>query len=68
MHKILLAVITATLLAGCSGHIYPPNMQFGKKCVETTNDTIVYSYVWMHKKGTELKANKETCELIKKSN
>ena len=43
-------------------------MQFGKKCVETNEYTIVYSYVWMHKKGTELKADKETCELIKKSN
>ena len=68
MYKILGAAVAVILLAGCSGHIYPPNMQFGKKCVETNNDTIVYSYVWMHKKDTELKANKETCELIKKSN
>ena len=31
----------------------------------TDNDgTVVYSYVWFHKKGTELEANKETCKLI----
>ncbi len=68
MKKALAAVFAMALLTGCSGHIVPPNMQFGKKCVETNEDTIVYSYVWMHKKGTELKADKETCELIKKSN
>lgn len=68
MKSALAAVFAMALLTGCSGHIYPPNMQFGKKCVETDNNTIVYSYVWMHKKGEELKANKETCKLIKKSN
>lgn len=68
MKKALAAVFAMALLAGCSGHIVPPSMQFGKKCVETNEDTIVYSYVWMHKKGTELKADKETCELIKKNN
>lgn len=66
--KTIAIVLTGLLLASCSGHIVPPNMQFGKKCVETNEDTIVYSYVWMHKKGTELKADKKTCELIKKSN
>tara|TARA_B100001287_G_C22634080_1_gene506649 strand:+ start:629 stop:838 length:210 start_codon:yes stop_codon:yes gene_type:complete len=66
MKTTIAAVFAMALLTGCSGHINPPNMQFGKKCVQTTNDTIVYSYVWMHKKGVELNANKETCDLIKK--
>ena len=66
MKSVLAAVFAMTILAGCSGHINPPNMQFGKKCVQTENDTIVYSYVWMHKQGEELSANKATCDLIKK--
>ncbi len=66
MKSALAAVFAIVLLTGCSGHIAPPNMQFGKKCVETDNNTIVYSYVWMHKKGEELKADKATCDLIKK--
>ena len=66
MKKALAAVFAMALLTGCSGHIVPPNMQFGKKCAETDDGQIVYSYVWMHKKGEQLKANKETCKLIKK--
>ena len=64
--KTIAIVLTGLLLASCSGHIVPPNMQFGKKCAETDNGQIVYSYVWLHKKGEQLKANKETCKLIKK--
>ena len=66
MKSALAAVFAIVLLTGCSGHIAPPNMRFGKKCVETDNNTIVYSYVWMHKKGEELKADNATCDLIKK--
>ena len=64
--KTIAIVLTGLLLASCSGHIVPPNMQFCKKCAETDDGQIVYSYVWMHKKGEQLKANKETCKLIKK--
>ncbi len=62
----LIAIITLGLfLAGCSGHIVPPAMKFGKKCSEAEDGTIVYSYVWLHKKGEELTANAKTCDLIK---
>ena len=29
--------------------------------------SIVYSYIWLHSKDVELEADKETCELIKKT-
>jgi hypothetical protein len=64
--KYLLIILFGLVLASCSGHINPPNMVFGKKCTEAENGRIVYSYVWLHKQGEELKANKETCEKIKK--
>lgn len=64
MKTLLVSVFAVTLLAGCSGHISPPEVKFGKKCVEGQDGNIVYSYIWMHKQGKELKANKETCELI----
>ena len=43
--KTIAIVLTGLLLASCSGHIVPPNMQFGKKCAETDDGQIVYSYV-----------------------
>ena len=36
-----------------------------ENAITTDNEgTVVYSYVWFHKKGTELEANNETCKLI----
>ena len=65
MNKLILSLLAVLFLAGCSGHIVPPAIEFGKKCIQK-KDTVVYSYVWLHKKGTELSANAETCDLIKK--
>ena len=65
MTKIIVSIIALAFLAGCSGHINPPSVKFGKKCTEAEDGQIVYSYVWMHKKGEELSADKETCKKIK---
>ncbi len=62
--KIVAILITGLILAGCSGHINPPSVKFGKKCAEAGDGQIVYSYIWMHKKGEELTANKETCDQL----
>ena len=64
MKTVLVSVFALALLAGCSGHIAPPEVKFGKKCSEGKDGNVVYSYVWMHKQGEELTANKETCELL----
>ena len=43
-----------------------PSVKFGKKCTEAEDGQIDYCpYVWMHKKGEELSADKETCKKIK---
>ncbi|OUU29455.1 MAG: hypothetical protein CBB97_02445 [Candidatus Endolissoclinum sp. TMED37] len=64
MNKSILTLLTVIFLAGCSSPIVPPSIELGKKCMEK-DGTVVYSYVWLHKKGTELSANAETCNLIK---
>ena len=53
------------MLASCSGHTVPSEIKLGKKCTAPEDGRIVYSYVWVHKKGEELKANATNCELIK---
>ena len=53
------------MLASCSGHIVPPSVKLGKKCTQAEDGQIVYSYIWLHKKGEKLTANAKTCELIK---
>jgi len=63
MNKLILSLLAVLFLAGCSGHIVPPAIELGKKCIEKEG-TVVYSYIWLHKKGTELSANAETCDLI----
>ena len=60
--RTMLAVIALAMLTGCSGHVV--QVKLGKKCMTDNDGTVVYSYVWFHKKGTELEANKETCKLI----
>ena len=62
--KIVAILVTGLILAGCSGHINPPSVNVGKKCAESGDGQIVYSYIWMHKKGEELTANKETCDQL----
>ena len=63
--KILAILITGLMLASCSGHIVPPSVKLGKKCTQAEDGQIVYSYIWLHKKGEEVTANAKTCELIK---
>jgi nitrate reductase beta subunit len=41
-----------------------PAVSFGKKCSETENGQIAYSYVWLYDKEQGLEANKDTCEKI----
>tara|TARA_B100000035_G_scaffold279196_1_gene258648 strand:+ start:114 stop:311 length:198 start_codon:yes stop_codon:yes gene_type:complete len=62
--KIFSTILILLFLAGCSGHIAPPAVKFGKKCTVAEDGNVVYSYIWLHKKGEELKANKETCKQI----
>ena len=61
--RTMLAVIALAMLTGCSG-TRCSEVKLGKKCMTDNDGTVVYSYVWFHKKGTELEANKETCKLI----
>ena len=62
--KFIIIILTGIMLASCSGHIVPPSVKFGKKCAEAGDGQIVYSYIWMHKKGEDLTANKETCDKL----
>ena len=51
-------------MTACSGPISPPQVKFGKKCTVAQDGQIVYSYVWLHKKGEKLEASKENCALL----
>ena len=53
------------MLAGCSGHLEEPRASFGKKCAVTDKGQVNYSYIWFYNKADGLKADKETCEIIK---
>ena len=64
MNKLILSLLIILFLVGCSGRDFL-DTKFGKKCIKKEN-TIVYSYVWLHKKGTVLSADAKTCDLIKK--
>lgn len=55
----------AVMLSACSGHVAPPEVKLGKKCTVADDGSIVYSYVWFHKKGTELSASAEACDQLK---
>ena len=66
MKKIILALSSLILLSACSGHIKSPAVSFGKKCSETSNGQIAYSYVWLYDKSVGLEADKVTCNNIAK--
>lgn len=53
------------MLTACSGHVAPPEVKLGKRCSLSDDGSIVYSYVWFHKKGTELSATAEACDQLK---
>ena len=56
--KIVAILVTGLILAGCSGHINPPSVKFGKKC---TPDHKEWSYVWfVEKEGNNVA--KENCK------
>ena len=63
MNKILIAITSLILLAGCS--VANPKVSFGKKCVDK-GDQVHYSYVWVYDKNAGLVADEITCELIEK--
>lgn len=58
--SFFVAIFGFALLAGCS---LPkePKVSFGKKCSETQDGQVVYSYVWVYDKSAGLKASKKTC-------
>ena len=60
LSSFLIALFGFALLAGCS---LPkePQVSFGKKCSETQDGQVVYSYVWVYDKSAGLKASKKTC-------
>jgi hypothetical protein len=62
--KIFVSSLVLLFLVGCSGHIYPPAVKFGKKCSISNDGQVTYSYVWFHKQDEELKASKEACKEI----
>jgi|TARA_B100000282_G_C31711453_1_gene481311 hypothetical protein len=64
MKKLILALSSLVLLSACSGHLKSPAVSFGKKCSETENGQIAYSYVWLYDKEQGLEAKKDTCEKI----
>ena len=64
MKKVVI-LLTGLMLASCSSHIVPSSIKLGKKCTAPSDGQIVYSYVWLHKEGEELKANKQNCKAIK---
>jgi|TARA_B100001109_G_scaffold232837_1_gene210875 hypothetical protein len=61
MNKILIAITSLILLAGCS--VANPKVSFGKKCVDK-GDQVHYSYVWIYDKNAGLLANEKTCDMI----
>lgn len=63
--KTILILAMAVMLTACSGHVAPPEVKLGKKCTLSDDGSIVYSYVWFHKKGTELSATAEACDQLK---
>ena len=63
--KTILILAMAVMLTACSGHVAPPEVKLGKKCTVSDDGSIVYSYVWFHKKGTELSATAEACDQLK---
>lgn len=63
--KTVVILLVGLMLASCSSHIVPSSIKLGKKCTAPNDGQIVYSYVWVHKEGEELKANAKNCEAIK---
>ena len=66
MKNVILIANLGLLMTACSGHIKTPALSFGKKCAETNDGQIAYSYVWLYDKNTGLKANEKHCEKIAK--
>ena len=64
MAKLLAIILSGIIVTACSGPISPPQVKFGKKCTVAQDGQIVYSYVWLHKKGEKLEASKENCALL----
>lgn len=69
MYKLFLSAIALIFLAGCSvgSKVIPdqPRLSFGKKCADTGEGHVAYSYLWIYGKEEGLKADKETCEKLK---
>ena len=63
MKSFIIGTLALLVLAGCS---IPkePRMAFGKKCSETNNGQIAYSYVWLYSKSDGLEADKDTCKQL----
>ena len=66
MKNIILIATLGLLMTACSGHIKTPALSFGKKCAETNDGQMTYSYVWLYDKNVGLKANEQECDKIAK--
>ena len=54
-------------MTACSGHIKTPALSFGKKCAETNDGQMTYSYVWLYDKDVGLKATNKNVIKLQKS-
>ena len=64
MTKIISFLFVFAFLVGCSAVPSNPKLSFGKKCAETDDGQIAYSYVWLFDKEAGLKANETTFKKI----
>mgnify|MGYP005682011343 CR=1 FL=1 len=64
MIKVLTMILLFAFVVGCSAIPDNPRLSFGKKCAETEQGQVAYSWLWVYNGDAGLKANKETCENI----
>ena len=58
MKNVILIATVGLLIIVRSGHIKTPALSFGKKCAETNDGQMTYSYVWLYDKDIGLKAQR----------
>lgn len=63
MKSFIIGTLALLVLTGCS---IPkdPRVSFGKKCSETNDGQVAYSYVWLYSKEHGLNADEKTCRQL----